>query len=64
MAMYRYQVLEVPRGDEKARDAVFWELGRSGWELVQVLEGSVKDSADRNTLMLFFKRAASEDIGM
>jgi len=63
-AMFRYQVLEVPRVDEKARDAVLWELGRSGWELIQVLEGSFKDPTDREKLLMFFKRAASEDIGM
>jgi len=62
--MFRYQVVEVPRADEKARDSVLWELGRSGWELVQVLEGSTKDASDRGKLLLFFKRAASEDIGI
>jgi hypothetical protein len=62
--MYRYQVIEVPRADEKARDATLWELGRSGWELIQVLEGSAKDPTDREKLLLFFKRSASEDIGI
>jgi hypothetical protein len=61
---WRYEVVEVPRADGKARDDLMWEMGRSGWELVQVLEGSAKDAADRSTLLLFFKRSASEDIGV
>jgi hypothetical protein len=62
--LFRYQVVEVSRTDEKSRDATLYELGRSGWELVQVTEGSTKDPADRSTFTCFFKRAASEDIGM
>ena len=62
--MWRYQVVEVPRGDEKKREEVLWELGRSGWELVQVLEGSAADAANRTVITLFFKRPAGEDIGV
>jgi len=62
--MWRYQVVEVPRGDEKRREELLWELGRSGWELVQVLEGSASDAANRTVITLFFKRPAGEDIGV
>jgi hypothetical protein len=62
--MFRYQVVEVSREDEKSRDPSLWELGRSGWELVQVLPGSAKDPADPTRLLCFFKRSASEDIGI
>jgi hypothetical protein len=48
----------------KKRDEALWELGRSGWELVQVLEGSAADASDRTVLSLFFKRPAGEDIGV
>ena len=37
--MFRYQVIEVSRDDEASRDPSLWELGRSGWELVQVVPG-------------------------
>jgi hypothetical protein len=62
--MWRYLMVDLPRSDEKAREAVLWEQGRSGWELVQVLEGSKTDASDRTMLTLFFKRSASEDIGV
>jgi hypothetical protein len=62
--MWRYQVLEVARGDVKRRDELLWEQGRSGWELVQVIEGSSTDAADRSVLTLFFRRPAGEDIGV
>jgi len=62
--MWRYQVIEVPRGDAAKRDEVLWDLGRSGWELVQVLGGSVADAADGSRILLFFKRPAGEDIGV
>jgi hypothetical protein len=62
--MWRYLIVDVPRGDEKKRDDFLWEQGRSGWELVSVLEGSTKDAADRSMITLFFKRSASEDIGV
>jgi len=62
--MFRYKILELPRLDPEKRDEALWEIGRSGWELVSVIEGSSKDAADRNTLTFFFKRPAAEDIGM
>lgn len=62
--MWRYQVLEIERADEKRREETLWELGRSGWELIQVLDGSAKDPTDRSALTLFFKRPAGEDIGV
>ena len=62
--MWRYQIIEVPRADVKRRDEVLWELGRSGWELINVLEGSSADAADRTVLSLYFKRPAGEDIGV
>lgn len=62
--MWRYNVVEIPRADEKRRDDLLWELGRSGWELTQVLEGSSADAADRSVLTLWFKRPAGEDIGV
>ena len=62
--MVRYKVIEVPRVDEKVRDETLWELGRSGWELVQVLAGSAKDPSDASVLTCFLKRSASEDIGV
>ncbi|MNC92085.1 hypothetical protein D3C83_84500 [compost metagenome] len=60
--MFRYNVLEVSRLDPTTRDEKLRELGRSGWELVSVIDGSSKDASDRSTLTYFFKRAASEDI--
>jgi hypothetical protein len=62
--MWRYLIVDVPRSDEKRREEILWEQGRSGWELVQVLEGSARDASDRTMLTLFFKRSASEDIGV
>ncbi len=62
--MWRYLIVSVPRGEEKARDDLLWEQGRSGWELIQVLEGSATDAGDRTKLTLFFKRSAKEDIGV
>lgn len=62
--MWRYLIVDVPRGDEKKRDDFLWEQGRAGWELVSVLEGSTKDASDRSMLTFFFKRSASEDIGV
>ena len=63
-AVYRYNVIEVERGSPKARDDAMWEMGRSGWELVTVLAGSETDASDGSKLLLFFKRAAGEDIGV
>ena len=62
--MWRYKVIELPRVESKERDDTLWELGRAGWELVQVLEGAENDSTDRTKVTLFFKRTASEDIGV
>jgi len=62
--MWRYQFVEVPRGDVEARDEKLWELGRGGWELIQVLEGSAADASDGTILTLVFKRTASQDIGI
>ena len=62
--MWRYKVVEAPRGNEKAREDILWEWGRSGWELVQVIEGSSADPSDRSVVTLFFKRPAGEDIGV
>jgi hypothetical protein len=62
--MWRYKVVEMPREESKDRDDLLWELGRSGWEMVQVLEGSPADASDRTKITLFFKRTASEDIGV
>jgi hypothetical protein len=62
--MWRYLVVEIARGDDKKRDDALWEHGRSGWELVQVVEGSSSDGADAGVLTLYFKRPAGEDIGM
>ena len=63
-AVYRYNVIEVERTPPKARDDAMWEMGRSGWELVTVLSGSATDPGDGTKLLLFFKRAAGEDIGV
>ncbi len=63
-AVFRYNVIEVPRADTKARDDAMWEMGRSGWELVNVLQGSETDATDLSKVLLFFKRAAGEDIGV
>jgi hypothetical protein len=62
--VYRYQVVVLPRGDEKVRDDRLWELGRAGWDLVSVLPGSYADPADAGSVTLFLRRAASEDIGV
>lgn len=62
--MFRFHVVSVPRADEKAREEVLWELGRSGWELVAVLQGSETDATDASKITLFFKREASSDIGV
>ncbi|HEU4394368.1 MAG TPA: hypothetical protein VFS92_02310 [Planctomycetota bacterium] len=60
--MFRYKILELSRLDPEKRDEELREVGRAGWELVSVIDGSSKDAADRATLTYFFKRAASEDI--
>jgi len=62
--MWRFLVVEVPRSDTKKRDDMMWEQGRSGWELVQVIEGSSADPSDRSVLTMFFRRSATEDIGV
>ena len=62
--MYRYNVVGVSRANEKARDDLLWDLGRSGWELIHVLESSPTDAADRSMITFFFKRSATEDIGV
>lgn len=62
--MWRYKIVEVPRGDPAKRDEVLWDLGRSGWELVQVIPGSESDAADATRILLLFKRPAGEDIGV
>jgi hypothetical protein len=62
--MYRFQIVSVPRADTDKRDEVLWELGRSGWDLIQVLEGSATDATDKSQINMWFKREASSDIGM
>jgi hypothetical protein len=62
--MYRFQIISVPRADTARRDEVLWELGRSGWDLIHILEGSETDAADKSQITLWFKREASADIGM
>ena len=62
--LWRYNVIEVSRTDEKSRDALLWEMGRSGWELVTALPGSAKDPVDVTVLTLLFKREAGSDIGI
>ena len=62
--MWRYLVVELPRGDDKRREELLWEHGRAGWELVQVLAGSQADPADAARITLFFKRSATEEIGI
>jgi hypothetical protein len=62
--MYRYLVVTLSRADEKQRDDALWEHGRSGWELVSVLPGSYGNGADPGAVTLWFRRSASEDIGV
>ena len=62
--LWRYNVIEVSRTDEKARDALLWEMDRSGRELVTALPGSAKDPTDVTVLTLLFKREAGSDIGI
>ena len=62
--MWRYNIIGVPRGDAAKRDEVLWEAGRSGWELIHVLDGSPTDASDKTQITLYFKRSAGEDIGV
>jgi len=62
--MWRYKIIEMPRAEDQKRDETLWELGRAGWELVHVMEGTAADAADRGTLTYYFKRPAGEDIGV
>ena len=62
--MWRYSIVDLPRADGRERNDALWELGRGGWELVQVLDGSQADPSDRSRITLVFKRSASEDIGV
>ncbi|MHC4820281.1 MAG: hypothetical protein ACYTDX_01005 [Planctomycetota bacterium] len=62
--MYRYQIVEISRADTEKREETLWEMGRSGWELVQIVSGSDENPEDKGTLSLWFKRAAEADIGL
>jgi hypothetical protein len=62
--MYRYLVVEVSRKDPEKMEEVLREHGRSSWDLVQAVEGSSADPADRSMLTLFFRRSATDDIGV
>jgi hypothetical protein len=62
--MWRYNIVELPRADIEKREALLWELGRSGWEMVQILPGSWADGSAAETITLVFKRPAGDDIGV
>ena len=61
--LYKYDIVVLDAEHSKAREESFWELGRSGWEVIQILPGDYKKgdpSAPKITL--FMKREATHDI--
>lgn len=64
-SLWRYDVVVMTAGESKERDERIWELGRSGWELVNVLPGDWKtgQTSDTTKMTWFVKREATHDIG-
>lgn len=63
--LWKYDIVVLPATDSKEREERFWEFGRSGWEIVQILTGDWKtgETADMSKMTLFLKREATHDIG-
>ena len=62
-ALWKYEIVVVDMAATKAREDAFWDFGRSGWELVNVLRGDFKEGdPDAPKLTLFLKREATHDI--
>ena len=62
-ALWKYEVVVIDAADSKQREEAIWELGRGGWELVQILQGDYKTGdKDAPKLTLFLKREATHDI--
>jgi hypothetical protein len=61
---FRYTIETLHRADEEAAYERLRELGLEEWELIGVLPGPREDPTDTEHFTLFFKRDASEDIGL
>ncbi len=62
--LWKYDLVVLDASATKERDDAIWELGRSGWELVQILAGDWKNGRpdDRAKMTWFVKRQATHDI--
>lgn len=62
--LYKYDLVVLDATATKDREDAIWEMGRSGWELVNVLAGDWKKGAtdDHTKMTWFLKRQATHDI--
>ena len=61
--LYKYDIVVLDAKHSKSREEHFWELGRSGWDVVSVLPGDFKTGErDAPKITLFLKREATHDI--
>jgi hypothetical protein len=62
--LWTYDLVVLDAAPTKERDDAMWELGRSGWELVQVLPGDWKNGKpdDHAKMTWIVKRQATHDI--
>jgi hypothetical protein len=63
-SLWKYDIVVMDSAHSKDRDEQIWELGRSGWELVNVLPGDWKKGGgtDMTKMTWFLKRQATHDI--
>ncbi len=63
-ALWKYEIVVMDAAASKDREEAIWELGRSGWELVNVLAGDWKkgNAQDATKMTWFLKRQATHDI--
>lgn len=64
-ALWKYEIVVMAAQDSKEREERVWELGRAGWELVNVLLGDWKNGnpTDPTKMTWFLRREATHDIG-
>lgn len=62
-SIWKYDIVVLDNKHSSAREETFWDLGRSGWEIVQIVPGDMKTGEpDAPKLTLFLKREATHDI--